>query len=87
MAAKHGTRRRCIEGCHCDDCTAAKTAYQQRWRQERGDGEPATPSVVSVSSPVTPGPVEVAVETEIADLAEARPGVAQIALALARRPR
>jgi hypothetical protein len=37
-----------------------------------------------VSSPVTPEPVEVAVETEIADLAEARPGVPQIALALAR---
>jgi hypothetical protein len=84
MAAKRGTRRRYIEGCHCDDCTAANTAYQQRWRQRRADGEPATPSAVSVSSPVTPEPVEVAVETEIADLAEARPGVAQIAPVLAR---
>jgi hypothetical protein len=47
-------------------------------------------SVVSLSAPVTPqpfepGPVEAGVEAEISDLAaEARPGLAQIALALAR---
>jgi hypothetical protein len=39
---------------------------------------------VTVSSPVTPGPVEAGVEAEIAGLAEARPGLAQIALAMAR---
>jgi hypothetical protein len=33
---------------------------------------------------IPPGPVEVAVEAETAELAEARPGLAQTALAMAR---
>jgi hypothetical protein len=80
MAAKHGTRRRYNEGCRCDDCTVANTAYQQRYRQR-------PTAVVPLSAPVTlagPGPVEVGVGQEIAGLTEARPGLAQTALALAR---
>jgi hypothetical protein len=80
MAARHGTRRRYNEGCHCDDCTAANTAYQQRYRQR-------PTAVVPPLAPVTPpspGPVEVGVEDEIAGLTEARPGLAQTALAMAR---
>lgn len=85
MAAKHGTRRRYVEGCHCPDCTEANSVYQANYRQGRAGGESATPSVaVSVSSPVTPGPVEVAVGAEVRGLAEVRPGLAEVALALAR---
>jgi hypothetical protein len=81
MAARHGTRRRYNDGCRCEDCTAANTTYQQKYRQR-------PTAVVSLPAPVTPpngpGPVESGVEAEIADLAEVRPGLAQIALALAR---
>ena len=85
MAAKHGTRRRYNEGCRCEDCTADNTAYHQEYRQRLIGAEPANPSsVVTVSSPVTPGPVEAGVEAEIAELADARPGLAAAALALAR---
>ena len=44
----------------------------------------STPTVAVSLSPVTPDPVEVGVEAEIGSSAEARPGLAQIALALAR---
>jgi hypothetical protein len=80
MAAKHGARRRYNEGCRCDDCTAANAAYQQRYRQR-------STAVVPLSAPVTPpspGPVEVGVEEEITGLTEARPGLAQAALAIAQ---
>jgi hypothetical protein len=78
MAANHGTRRRYNEGCRCGDCAAANNAYQQEYRQRR------------VSPPVTPpvsdaGPVESGVMAEIDGLAaQARPGLAQVALAVAR---
>jgi hypothetical protein len=82
MATRHGTRRRYNEGCHCDECTAANTAYQQRYRQRPVE-------IVPLPQPVTPqpdepGPVESGVEAEIEGLAEPRPGLAQTALALAR---
>jgi hypothetical protein len=81
MAAKHGTRHRYNDGCRCEDCTAANAAYQQKYRERR--------VIVPLSAPVTPqtfepGPVEVAVEKEIAGLSETRPGLAQAALAMAR---
>jgi hypothetical protein len=78
MAANHGTRRRYNEGCRCDDCTAANNAYQQEYRQRR-----VSPVV---TPPVSdPGPVEAGVAVEIDGLAaQARPGLAQAALALAR---
>ena len=86
MATKHGTRHRYNDGCRCEDCTAANATYQQRWRKSRIGAEPTTPGVVvTVSSPVTPGPVESAVKDEIGGLAaQARPGLAQAALCMAR---
>jgi hypothetical protein len=80
MAARHGTRHRYNDGCHCDDCTAANTAYQQRYRHRpTAVGEEVTRCFLT-----GPGPVECGVEAEIAGLAEPRPGLAQVALALAR---
>ncbi len=85
MAAKHGTRRRYIEGCHCEDCTAANIAYQHQWRQCRTCGEPTTPNITVSLSPVTPGPVGAGVQPEIGGLAAAaRPGLAAMALSLAQ---
>jgi hypothetical protein len=84
MAAKHGTRRRYNEGCRCDDCTAANAAYQQRYRQ-RPTAVVSLSTATNVAVPTfDPGPVESGVTAEIAGLTEARPGLAQMALALAR---
>jgi hypothetical protein len=93
MAVRHGTRRRYIDGCRCGDCTAANTAYQQRYRQR-------PTAVVRLPAPVAPdpvgpgnqevhlellGPVELDVQDEIGGLAaDARPGLAQVARAMAR---
>jgi hypothetical protein len=83
MAAKHGTRRRYNEGCRCDECTAANTTYQQEYRQR-------PTAVIPLLAPVTPstfsaGPVESGVMAEIdGSAAQARPGLAQAALAIAR---
>jgi hypothetical protein len=83
MAARHGTRHRYNDGCRCEDCTVANTAYQQQYRQR-----PTV--VVPLSTPVTPesaeaGAVESGVQDEIGGLAvEARPGLAQAAFAMAR---
>jgi hypothetical protein len=48
MAARHGAQRRYNEGCHCGDCTAANTAYQQEYRQR-------LTAVTALSVPVTRG--------------------------------
>jgi hypothetical protein len=95
MAANHGTRRRYTEGCHCNDCTAANTAYQQRYRQRGAGG--ATPGTnvppdlsnqdrgTDLPADPGPGPVESGVAAEIDGLAaQARPGLAAAALCLAR---
>jgi hypothetical protein len=85
MAARHGTRRSYTEGCRCDDCKGAQRLYQQRYRERRADR-----AVARLPQPVPeggspPGPVESGVEAEIRGVgAEARPGLAQAALALAR---
>lgn len=96
MAAKHGTLHRYrSEGCRCGECKAASAAYQRDLRQRRAAGEPAqkrpSATVVSLNAPVVaescePGPVELGVQSEIEGLAqtEARPGLAQVALELAR---
>jgi hypothetical protein len=84
MAAKHGTRRRYIEGCRCEGCTEANRLYfRERRAGVRG-------SQLRVQPPadlqeVNPGPVESGVMAEIDSLAaQARPGLAQVALSLAR---
>jgi hypothetical protein len=91
MAIKHGTRKGYVEGCRCDDCREAQNAYTREYRRRKAGGGPvqlhaqvAAPPVAAES--VEPGPVELGVEAEIAGLAqtEARPGLAQAALELAR---
>jgi hypothetical protein len=91
MAARHGTRHRYNDGCRCDECKAANAAYQAEYRQ-RPTAVIPLPTVRNLTAPtfdpVTKschlGPVESGVEAEIAGLTEARPGLAQMALALAR---
>ena len=80
MGARHGTRRGYTDGCRCDDCKDAQRLYQQRYRER------SLSPVTNVTGDLAePGPVESAVKDEIGGLAaEARPGLAQIALALAR---
>jgi len=82
MAARHGTRRGYSDGCRCDDCKDAQPLYQQRYRERRRTLAPVTTNVTPAAS--SPGPVESGVEAEIAGLADARPGLAQVALAMAR---
>lgn len=93
MAAKHGTRRAYVGGCRCDDCAAADRAYKREYRQRKAAGAPlrqvSSAAVVTLRQSETlvgPGPVEVGVQLEIEGLAqtEARPGLAQMALELAR---
>jgi hypothetical protein len=81
MATRHGTRRGYNDGCRCDDCKDAQRLYQQRYRERRQSPSPVGNLATAASGP---GPVELAVEAEIGELAGARPGLAQIALALAR---
>jgi hypothetical protein len=90
MAAKHGTRRRYVEGCRCDECAEAQREYQRDYRARRANG---LPTVSQLPRPWNtdpdpelsgPGRVEAGVEAEIAGLTEARPGLVQAALALAR---
>jgi hypothetical protein len=81
MAARDGTRHRYNDGCRCEDCTASNAAHQQEYRTR-------PTSVVHLPTAVTPpsgpGPVESGVQAELEGLTEARPGLAQVALALAR---
>src|ERR1700761_6905224 len=84
MAARHGTRRGYGEGCRCGDCKDAQRLYQRRYRERRAlrNVTPVSPDEVATEFP---GPVEAAVNDEIGGLAaDARPGLAQTALALAR---
>ncbi len=90
MAAKHGTRRRYVEGCRCDDCADAQRNYQRDYRERKANGLPAVsqlprPQKADPDPELSgPGPVESGVQAEIAGLNEARPGLAEAALALAR---
>ena len=84
MAARHGTRRGYGEGCRCGDCKDAQRLYQRRYRERRALRN-VTPVSPNESATEFPGPVESAVNDEIGGLAaDARPGLAQTALALAR---
>ena len=81
MAARHGTRRGYNDGCRCDDCKDAQRLYQQRYRERRRSLSPVT-NVTPAASSLRP--VAAAVEAEIEELIESRPGLAQVALAMAR---
>jgi hypothetical protein len=86
MAGRHGTRLRYNEGCRCGDCTEANRVYFRRRREPKLLAPAAIDSLTAAgaSQPSEPGPVESGVEAEIAGLAEARPGLTAIALALGR---
>jgi len=76
MGVTHG-RGGYVRGCRCGRYKQTESDYQKtrRYRQREQVGDPVQSE---------PGPVETAVEAELAGLAEARPGLAQVALALAR---
>jgi hypothetical protein len=83
MTIRHGTRYRYTQGCRCDDCKNANTLYLRQRRERQLTGE-VTQSE-SREANASPGPVESGVTAEIDGLAaQARPGLAQAALALAR---
>jgi hypothetical protein len=82
MAAAHGTRTRYTQGCRCDNCKGAQSGYQRDYRECRASGLTRPTSVMA--EPDGPGPAESGVQAEIAGLADIRPGLAQVALALAR---
>jgi len=93
MAAKHGTRRCYVGGCHCDACKAANRNHERERVARRASGEapqPGRPMVVSlpeqVSQPVGPGRVEAAIAQEIEGLAlaAARPALVEAAISLGK---
>jgi hypothetical protein len=88
MTIMHGTDRRYSDGCRCDECREAHKlkAREYRDRRRRGLTRPALLTAAMSMESSNPGPVELAVESELAGLAAAqeRPGLAQTALALAR---
>jgi hypothetical protein len=88
MAARHGTRRGYTGGCRCGDCKDAQRVYQRRYRERQRGRCAESPQVLRNETPEpngSPGPVESGVTAEISGLAaEARPGLAQTALALTR---
>jgi hypothetical protein len=73
MAVRHGTRKRYGAGCRCDDCRAAQRLYQRRYRERVALGETRPVSVAPVLQvqPADAGPVELAVEAELAGVAVA----------------
>jgi hypothetical protein len=84
MAVSHGTQRRYVDGCRCEECKEAHRVSARQYRERRANEQTGPVAVPSVVVP-DPGPVELGVQEEIGVLAaNARPGVAQATLALAR---
>jgi hypothetical protein len=84
MAVSHGTQRRYVDGCRCEECREAHRVSAREYRERRASGQTGQVVVPSVVELGGPGPVESGVEAEIEGLAETRPGLAQAALAMAR---
>lgn len=94
MAAKHGTRRRYVEGCRCAPCTEANSEWARDYRARRAADTGALfkerkvaeiEPVVTLAQPRTPSPVESGVLAELSGtVVQARPGLAAAALAMAR---
>jgi hypothetical protein len=84
MAVGHG-RERYRRGCRCDECKEAQRVYQRVYRERHALGLTQPPPTAE-NSAVDPGPVELAVQSELATLvsAESRPALAAVALAMAR---
>jgi hypothetical protein len=84
MTARHGTANRYNQGCRCEACRDSHRLRAADYRQRSAAGGTVRPCVADLPH-MEPGPVESGVQAEISDsAAEARPGLAQAALALAR---
>ena len=87
-----GTNAHYMAGCRCPDCTEAHRARAREYRRRKNAGEVASPfryadkqqESVPLPAETGPGPVEVGVEAEIGGVVDARPGLTQVALAMAR---
>ena len=85
MTVRHGTRYRYTQGCRCDDCKNANTLYLRRRKERLLTGEATPAANVAPDPDPGPGRVELGVAAEIDGLAaQARPGLAAAALAVAR---
>lgn len=90
MAVQHGTRSRYNAGCRCDECKKAASDYHKlRGQRQRATKlAPATVTAIgsAPSAPPECGRVEAGVIAELDELssAAARPGLVEIAVALAR---
>jgi hypothetical protein len=88
MSANHGTHSRYAQGCRCDDCREGHRLKAREYSQRKSAGLnrarvhdlPTAPAVENS----TPGPVESGVQAEIGAVVAERPGLAAIALAMAR---
>ena len=90
MTLEHG-RTSYTRGCRCNVCRTAERDYQRnRYRRRRGvpvDGPGGSPLIAANADGLgEPGPVESAVQAELRALCATgdRPGLEQIALAMAR---
>lgn len=91
MAARHGTRTKYNAGCRCDACVQVNREYDKARKQAIRSGQ-HTPGKVTalptgtIPAPAEPGRVEAGVIVELAGLSTAasRPGLVEIALAMAR---
>ena len=85
-----GTNAHYMAGCRCAACTEAHRVRAREYRRRKNAGEVVSPFryAEQQESPLPaetgPGPVESGVEAEIGGVADGRPGLAQVALAMAR---
>lgn len=86
MPTKHGTRRSYLDGCHCEDCSAANAKYQREYAARKKVPAGTVTRLRGADSAPSAGVAEAAVVEELASLtsAETRKGAAQAALAMAR---
>jgi hypothetical protein len=79
-----------MAGCRCAACREAYRVRAREYRRRKANGEVVSPFRYAeqqespLPAEIGPGPVEVGVEAEIGGVADGRPGLAQVALALAR---
>ena len=83
-----------MAGCRCPDCTEAHRVRAREYRRRKNAGEVVSPfryadeqqesAPIDANASLEPGPVESGVEAEIGGVADGRPGLAAVALAMAR---
>lgn len=87
MPANHGTNSRYAQGCRCDACREGHRLKAREYSQRKSPGQLVNslpPSANAAHVMLLPGPVESGVQAEIGGVADARPGLAAVALAMAR---